>query len=86
MQMISMGTAGAEIAFVCMEPGHLDRNGALVDHLTIHQAAWAYCPSNVRTGGHDWKPTGGVSMSDLELLVRAMRERAGGNGHAKATR
>jgi hypothetical protein len=22
----------------------------------IHETDWAYCPSNVRTDGHDWKP------------------------------
>ena len=66
-----------------MAPEHLDRNGVLVDHLTIHEAEWAYCPRNVRTDGHDWKATGGVSMGDLEIVVRGMRERAGvsGNGH-----
>ena len=79
-----MGTVGARIGFICMAPEHLDKNGALVDHLTIHETDWAYCPKNVRTDGHDWKPTGGVAMGDLEILVRGMRERAGisGNGHA----
>ena len=76
-----MGTAGARVGFICMAPAHLDNNGALVDHLTIHETDWAYCPSNVRIGGHDWKPTGGVSMGDLEVLVRGMRERAGANGN-----
>jgi len=60
-----------------MTPAHLQKNGTLVDHLTIHATEWAYCPSNVRTDGHDWKATGGVSMGDLESLVRGMRERAG---------
>ena len=59
-----------------MAAAHLDKNGVLVDHLTIHETDWAYCPSNVRTDGHDWKATGGVSMGDLEILVRGMRERA----------
>jgi hypothetical protein len=63
-----------------MAPAHL-RNGALVDHLTIHETEWAYCPANARTDGHDWKPTGGVSMGDLEILLRGIRERAGVNGH-----
>jgi hypothetical protein len=79
-QMVCMTTAGARIGFVCMEPAHLEKNGALVDHLTIHETDWAYCPSNVRIDGHDWKATGGVSIGDLEILVRGMRERAGANG------
>jgi len=78
-----MGTAGARVGYVCMAAAHLTKNGALVDHLTIHQTDWAFCPSNVRTDGHDWKPTGGVSMSDLEILVRGMRERAGVNGQSE---
>lgn len=82
-QIVLMGTAGARVGFICMAPAHLNQNGALVDHLTIHQTDWAYCPSNVRTDGHDWKPTGGVSMSDLEILVRGMRERAGLNGGSR---
>jgi hypothetical protein len=75
-----MGTAGARVGFICVAPAHLEKDGALVDHLTIHQTDWAYCPSNVRTNGHDWKATGGVSLGDLEILVRGMRERAASNG------
>lgn len=78
-----MGTAGARVGFICVAPAHLDENGGLVDHLTIHETDWAYCPSNVRTDGHDWKATGGVSLGDLEILVRGMRERAGSNGHSE---
>jgi len=83
LQILGMGTAGARVAFICMAPAHLHKNGAPVDHLTIHETDWAYCPSNVRTDGHDWKETGGVSMSDLESLVRGMRERAGINGDSR---
>jgi hypothetical protein len=78
--------AGALVGFVCVAPAHLDRNGAVVDHLTIHARDWAYCPHNVRTAGHDWKPTGGVSVGELEILVRGMRERAGVNGNGQANR
>src|ERR1700694_727271 len=39
-----VGAAGARVGFICRAPAHLDRNGALVDHLTIHETAWAYCP------------------------------------------
>ena len=77
-----MGTAGARIGFICVAPAHLQKNGAPVDHLTIHETTWAYCPSNVRTDGHAWKETGGVSFGDVEIVVRGMRERAGANGHS----
>ncbi len=81
-----MGTAGPKVGFLCMAEAHLPKNGAVVDHLTIHGTDWAYCPSNVRTDGHDWKATGGVSMGDLEVLVRGMRERAGVNGDSRRDR
>jgi hypothetical protein len=68
-----------------MATEHLDKNGAVVDHLTIHGTEWAYCPLNVRTDGHDWKATGGVSMGDLEIMVRGMRERAGVSGNGAKT-
>lgn len=75
-----VGTADARIGFVCTAAAHLGKNGTLVDHLTIHENDWAYCPSNVRTDGHEWKGTGGVSLAELELVVRGLRERAGSNG------
>jgi hypothetical protein len=83
--MALMGTAGARIGFMCMAAAHLDQNGALVDHLTIHKTDWAYCPSNVRIDGHDWKPTGGVTLGELEIVVRGMRERARVKGNGRAT-
>jgi hypothetical protein len=76
-----MGTAGARVGFLCRAPAHLDKNGALVDHLTVHDRLWAYCPSNARAEGHDWKPTGGVPMAELEIVVRGMRERRSRGGN-----
>ena len=78
-----MGTSGARIGFLCRAQAHLDKNGALVDHLTVHEKEWAYCPSNVRADGHDWKATGGATLSELEIVVRGMRERAGVSGDSK---
>jgi hypothetical protein len=70
--------AGARVAFVCVAQTHLVNNGATAaDHITIHETAWAYCPSDVRADGHDWKATGGVTLGEIEILVRGMRERAG---------
>src|SRR5258706_10415481 len=54
-----VGTAGARVGFICVAPEHLDKNGALVDHLTIHENDWAHCPSNPRTDGEDWEGPGG---------------------------
>src|SRR2546423_11365063 len=69
-----MGTA-ARIGFICVTAAHLDKNGAAVDHLTVHEKEWAYCPSNARADGHDWKATGGGTLGELEIGVRGMRER-----------
>lgn len=86
MQIVGVGTASARVGFICIAPTHLTTNGALVDHLTINGKEWAYCPSNVRIAGHDWKPTGGVTMGELEIVIRGMRERAGVNGHPEKKR
>jgi hypothetical protein len=79
-----MGTAGARVAFICTTSAHLTKNGALVDHLTIHEKKWAYCPSDVRKGEHEWKPTGGVTLGELEIVVLGMRERVAGDARANA--
>jgi hypothetical protein len=81
--MGAMGTAGARIGYACWATAHLDRNGAFVDHLTIHEKEWAYCPMDVRKTGHEWKPTGGVILSELEMVVRAKRERVSSEARAE---
>lgn len=79
-----MGTAGAQVGFICMTGAHLaKKDGALVDHLTVHEKEWAYCPLNVRIDGHEWRSTGGVTMSELEIVVRGMRERVASDARAK---
>ena len=85
-QIVVMGTAGARIGFICRAPAHLDKNGALVDHLTVHEKEWAYCPANARTDGHDWKASGGVTMGELEIVVRGMRERSAADGTRRNAR
>ena len=80
---MGMGAAGARIGFVCVASAHLNKNGALVDHLTIQDKQWAFCPSDVRRGPHEWKPTGGVTLVELEIVVRSMRERVANETRAK---
>jgi hypothetical protein len=79
----AMGTAGARVAFVCMASAHQRKNGALVDHLTVHEREWAYCPSDVRMGGHEWKSTGGVTLGEVQILVRGRRERGSADARAE---
>jgi hypothetical protein len=78
-----MGTGSASVGFICDSPEHLDENGALSDHLTIHENQWAYCPRDVRANAHKWRATGGISLSDLEILVRGMRAKNGGNANGQ---
>jgi hypothetical protein len=68
-----MEKRGALIGFVCVAPEHLGRNGA-ADHITIFEKEWAFCAANARGDGHQWKPTGGASLLELEAMVRASRE------------
>jgi hypothetical protein len=81
--MVGVGTTTARIGFLCRASAHLDKNGALVDQLTVHEREWAYCPKDARGDGHEWKATGGVSLGELEIVVRGMRERAAGSGNGR---
>jgi hypothetical protein len=37
----------------------------LSDTVTLVEGLWAYCPMDVRADGHDWRPTGGMTMEAL---------------------
>jgi hypothetical protein len=71
-----MGTAKPLIGFMCTSAAHLGKNGTQVDHISVHERAWAYCPSDVRGDGHEWKETGGIPLVEVESRVRSMRERS----------
>lgn len=77
-----MGT-GALVGFRCTAPVHASTGEAAADHLTIVDKQWAYCPSNARATGHDWQPTGGISLGELELVARAQRVPNGGGAKPK---
>jgi hypothetical protein len=68
------------IEFVCVARGHVGRNGGTSDHLTIHDRKWAFCPKDARESAHDWRPIDGVSVGELQSVVRQMRERAAAEG------
>ena len=73
----------ALVAYICMRPEHRDADGAIPDHLTVHEKEWAYCPSDVRESEHEWKPTGGATLGELEILVRGMRARVTGEARGE---
>lgn len=57
------------IRYRCANPAHQRRaRKTLSDTMTIHESAWAYCPYDVREGGHAWS----LDNPDAPvLLVRA---------------
>lgn len=61
--------------FVCTAQDHINKNGTLSDHLTIHESQWAYCAHDARATGHEWRATDGASVGEIEQMVRAMRGR-----------
>ncbi len=59
----------ALVHYRCVNPRHREAPGSGSDTLTIHERKWAYCPHDIRARGHEWKDTGGLTMTDLKLLV-----------------
>ena len=55
---------GTLVHFRCVNPDHA-AHGRPSDTLTLVEGLWAYCPMDVRADGHDWRPTGGVTMEAL---------------------
>ena len=66
---------GGSVRFVCTAQAHMSQSPKLVDHLTIHEQQWAYCPYDARASEHEWRATGGASIGEIEQMVRAMRGR-----------
>ena len=62
----------ALVEFFCMAGAHLDGKDG-VDHLTIHESHWAYCPGNARAPGHEWQSTGAKTLRDVETYARQLR-------------
>jgi hypothetical protein len=55
--------------FVCVATAHAD--GRADSALTIHERAWAFCPSGADGGGHEWQPRDGLPLADaLRLMPR----------------
>jgi len=65
------------VRFVCRTKTHIDvRRNAMVaigSPVTIHDAAWAYCPAGARSD-HEWEAIEPVTLTDLKL-VEAVRPR-----------
>jgi hypothetical protein len=58
-------TKGTLIHFRCGEPAHARPDQRVSGTVTLVEGLWAFCPMDVRADGHDWRPTGGVTMEDL---------------------
>jgi len=59
------------VRFVCRTKTHIDvRRNAMVavgSPVTIHDAAWAYCPAGARSD-HEWEAVEPVTLTDLRLI------------------
>jgi hypothetical protein len=59
------------VRFVCRSSVHTEasRNptGAVRSPVTIHEGAWAYCPSGVDIA-HEWEAIEPVTLADLRLV------------------
>ena len=59
----------ALIQFRCVAEKHQQPKAGVSDLLTIYDGKWAYCPMDTRAKGHQWEPTGGLSVTEVRLLV-----------------
>jgi len=50
------------IQWHCASPDHRASPDNATDKLTINEGGWAFCPMDVRAGGHDWRRTGGLTL------------------------
>ena len=56
---------GTLVYFRCVAAEHQRDSRRPSDKLTIEARRWAYCPYDVRAGGHRWEETGGVPYHEL---------------------
>lgn len=56
------GDAMKLVRFVCANRSHTD--GRSDAALTIHEGAWAFCPSGSAAKDHQWQPSDGLPFSD----------------------
>ena len=57
------------VHYRCVNPEHQEPPGSKSDTLTIHEGKWAYCPRDIRAKAHDWQETGGMTLTELKLLI-----------------
>ena len=58
------------VHFRCTNPAHARPTSEQSDTLTLYEGLWAYCPLNIRAGGHEWKTTGGLTFEELRRQAR----------------
>lgn len=60
------------VAYECRAPSHQVGDGG-PDKLTVHDGQWAFCPFDVKAGGHEWTATGGVPLSMVKHAAELRR-------------
>lgn len=63
----------AKVAYECDTPAHRASDGGGPDKLTVHEGEWAFCPFDARAAGHEWRPTGGLTLSMLQHAAHVRR-------------
>lgn len=61
---------GTLIHFFCVRPEHARSSDTTPDQLTIHERQWAFCPHDAHARDHEWQPTGGLTLSEIESSAR----------------
>lgn len=68
------------VAYQCASLAHREAEGG-PDKLTVHDGQWAFCPYDARADGHEWTPTGGLTLPMLRHAValrhQGRRDRSG---------
>jgi hypothetical protein len=50
------------VKFVCVASAHANARSEAA--LTIHDGAWAFCPTGADAEGHEWQPSDGLPLID----------------------
>jgi hypothetical protein len=59
----------SSIEFVCVRPEH--QTDSPRESLTMHEDAWAYCPSGGAAPNHAWKATAGFKVLTVAQAKQA---------------
>jgi hypothetical protein len=71
------------VTYRCTAPSHQSADGG-PDKLTVHDGKWAFCPYDAKAEGHEWAPSGGLSLSLLRHAAAQRQREPSGKERAEA--